>query len=74
MSDIWASFLKVNVGNVFSEHVLCSKCKAVLNLKSQNGTIGLKAHIKSSVRKIELPKITRLLVCKKVLATKREKP
>ena len=58
-SDVWPFFLKVNVDNVFSEHVLCSKCKALLKWKSRDSTSGLKAHTKSCVGKTESPKITK---------------
>jgi hypothetical protein len=61
-SDVWPYFLKVNVDNVFSEYVLCSKCKALLKWRSRDGTSGLKAHIKSCVGKTESPKITRFTV------------
>ena len=50
-SDVWPSFLKVNVDNLFSEHVLCTKCETVLKWKSRDGTSGLKVRMKSCVRK-----------------------
>ena len=62
MSDVWPSFSKVNVDNVFSDHVLCIKCKALLKWKSRDGTSGLKAHIKSCVGKVDSPKITKFAV------------
>ena len=53
---------KVYVDNVFSENVLCSKCKAILKWKSRDGTSRLKAPIKSCVMKTESPKISRFLM------------
>ena len=62
VSDVWPSFSEVNVDNVFSDHVLCIKCKALLKWKSRDGTSGLKAHIKSCVGKVDSPKITKFAV------------
>ena len=61
-SDVWPFFLKVYVDNVFSENVLCSKCKAILKWKSRDCTSRLKAPIKSCAVKTESPKITRFLM------------
>ena len=60
---------------MFSEHVLCSKCKAILKWKSRDVTSGLEAHIKFYVGKTEF-KITRFVVStsettKKILKTEK---
>ena len=63
VSDVWPSFSEVNVDNVFSDHVLCIKCKALLKWKSRDGTSGLKAHIKILCWKSRLAKNNQVCGC-----------
>ena len=43
-SDVWSSFVKVEVDAWFSGYVMCIKCSTVLKWKSSDGTSGLRTH------------------------------
>ena len=61
VSDVWPSFVLVNIDTVFSSFVKCLKCEAVLKWKSRDSTSGLKNHLKScdsSKREIHTQELT----------------
>jgi len=46
-SDVWSSFVKVYLDDMFSNFVKCSTCCTLLKWKGKDGTSGLKAHTKA---------------------------
>lgn len=47
VSDVWPSYLLVNVDEKFQSYVKCIRCSTLLKWKSRDGTSGLQWHIKS---------------------------
>ncbi len=60
-SNVWQSFLKVNIDGTYSHFVMCTDCHGAIKWNSKDGTSGLKAHMASCSKSTPQPTITTLL-------------